>query len=181
MREVCKQIVSRVNSLGAKVEKLSGKVKITAFSVIAIFVATFGAPVLTPAHGSASRAIASMGFPSVNDASDEDEILKSYPAYLNFVLDISRETDARNAKRLNDLYQRLVRINPPGAARFLKGLRFEMVEKLELSGMNPAQATTRNPEMRRWVTKFLRDWTREADENLFRSIALRASLRNKKN
>jgi hypothetical protein len=116
-------------------------------------------------------------FPVTPETSEAGDILNLYTPYLNYVVDIGRETNAPLTQRLVDTYQTLRRTNPVGAARFLKGLRFEMVERLELVGMAPEKASTRNPEMRRWVAHFLKDWVREADEHLFRAIAMRSTHR----
>jgi hypothetical protein len=123
-------------------------------------------------------ATAAMPFPTTRETNDADDILNTYVVYLNFVLEVGRETNSAEAQRLADTYQKLRRVHPVGAARFLKGLRFEMTEKLQLAGIAPSNASSRSGEMHRWVNKFLRDWTREADEHLFRAVAI-ASARRK--
>jgi hypothetical protein len=128
----------------------------------------------------APAAKASMAFPMAADTNEASDILSNYPPYLNYVIDIGRETNASQASRLFEMYQTLRRTNPAGAARFLKGLRFEMVYRLELTGVAPEKASTRNPDMRRWVTRFTKDWIRECDEHLFRAVAMRASTNAKK-
>lgn len=110
-------------------------------------------------------------FPQISSEDDTSDILRSYPAYLAFVLDVGRRTDANTAHRLEDTYGALRKRYPDAAAQFLKGLRFEMVAKLELMGASPSSVSSTSPEMRRWVTKFMRDWVREADEHLFRAVA----------
>jgi hypothetical protein len=65
------------------------------------------------------------------------------------------------------------------AARFLKGLRFEMVQKVELMGVAPQSLNTHTPEMRRWVKRFLPDWVREADEQWFRAATKSAIAKSK--
>lgn len=119
------------------------------------------------------REVSSVDFPRVTETNDEDRILKTYPAYLTYVLEVGAETDAATARKLGETYQSLRRRYPTAAARFLKGLRFEMVQKIELMGLAPHQASTRSPEMRRWVHRFIKEWHREADEHLFRAVVLK--------
>jgi len=119
------------------------------------------------------REPSSMAFPRLRETSDTDEILAQYPAYLDFVLEVARFRNPGMAKRLAYTYSQLRRRDPDGAAMFLRGLRFEMVYKLELMGASPGSISTRTPKIRDWVAKFLPDWWREADEGLFRSLARR--------
>lgn len=127
---------------------------------------------LTKEATAAPRAVQSLsGFPSVRQTSDADDILQTYPAYLQFALEIGKDVDSANSKRLANSYENLRRRHPQGAVRFLKGLRFEMVQKLELMGVQPNRISTRTPEMRRWVAKFMKEWARESDEYLFRAVA----------
>lgn len=116
-------------------------------------------------------AFAVSSLPRVSQESDVDDILESYPAYLHFVVDVGREVDNANTKRLVRIYQTLRKKSPAGAARFLKGLRFEVVQKVELLGVNPDRVHSRTPEMRRFVGRYMKEWVREADEHLFRSIS----------
>lgn len=122
------------------------------------------------------RNVASLAFPTYDSTSDEGEILGDYPAYLNFVLEIGKTTDRGTAGRLAQTYLKLKKKSPVGAARFLKGLRFEMVTKLELMGVSPQSISTQSPEIRRWVGRYLKEWLREADEHLFRAYAYNAEL-----
>lgn len=122
------------------------------------------------------RNVASLAFPTYESTSDEGEILGDYPAYLNFVLEIGKTTDRGTSSRLAQTYLKLKKKSPVGAARFLKGLRFEMVTKLELMGASPQSISTQNPEIRRWVGRYLKEWLREADEHLFRAYAYNAEL-----
>ena len=130
------------------------------------------------------RDVASLNFPTYESTSDEGEILGEYPAYLNFVLEIGKNVDHKTASRLAQIYVKLRKKSPVGAARFLKGLRFEMVTKLELMGASPQSITTQTPVIRHWVGRYMKDWLREADEHLFRSYAYNAELalsQNQKN
>lgn len=127
-----------------------------------------------------SRAITSLEFPQHKLTSDMGDILSDYPDYLKFVLEIGRGTDQRSAQILAQKYSQLRSRNPELAARFLRGLRFEMVQKLEFVGGTNARVTTDTPFMRHWVTKFLREWAREADEYLYRSYGAQIARRNAK-
>lgn len=120
------------------------------------------------------RELSSLAFPKHKVTSDVGDILSDYPDYLQFVLEIGDASDATLARKLRDTYQALRKRHPVGAAKFLKGLRFEMVQKLELMGANPKSMTTQNPDIRRWVTRWMKAWHREADEYLFRAIAMKA-------
>lgn len=122
------------------------------------------------------RDVASLGFPTYESTSDEGEILGDYPAYLNFVLEIGKNIDHSTASRLAQTYVKLRKKSPVGAARFLKGLRFEMITKLELMGASPQNINTQTPEIRRWVGRYIKEWLREADEHLFRAYAYNAEL-----
>lgn len=120
----------------------------------------------------ASRGLDSVqGFPQTKESRDADVILRTYPAYLTFALEVAKEVDAANAKKLQNSYDNLRKRSPEGAVRFLKGLRFEMVQKLELMGMPATRVSTRTPEVRRWIGRFTKEWAREADEYLFRAVA----------
>jgi hypothetical protein len=122
------------------------------------------------AEASAAGRNPSSTFPTVSSEDDTSDILRSYPAYLNFVLEVGRRTDARSAQRLEKTYQTLRARYPRAAALFLKGLRFEMVSKIELMGASPSSVNSNSAEMRRWVAKFMPEWSREADEHLFRAV-----------
>lgn len=120
----------------------------------------------------------SIQFPQHKLTSDMGDILSDYPDYLKFVLEIGRVTDGRSASLLAKKYAQLRQRNPELAARFLRGLRFEMVQKLEFVGGTNARITTDTPFMRNWVTKFIREWAREADEYLYRSYGAQLARRN---
>ena len=107
-------------------------------------------------------------FPDVEQTSGTESILESYPPYLHFVLVIGKRVNPRSAKRLRITYSRLRKKDPRGAARFLKGLRYELVNKIRRHGYRPASVTTRSRMMRQWVKRYLPLWHREADEHLFR-------------
>jgi hypothetical protein len=110
-------------------------------------------------------------FPNIQAQNDVNDILDVYPTYLQFVVEVGREVDNSNTQRLIQIFNRLKKQNPTGAALFLKGLRFEVVQKVELMGSNPSHVNTRTPEIRRFVGRYMKEWVREADEHLFRSVS----------
>jgi hypothetical protein len=125
-----------------------------------------------------ARALTSLDFPQHRLTSDTGDILSDYADYLNFVLAIGKTTNPREASLLAHKYEQLRKADPELAARFLRGLRFEMVQKLEFVGGTSARITTDTPFMRRWVAKFLRDWLREVDEYQYRAYSARIAKRN---
>lgn len=117
------------------------------------------------------RDLDNLRFPNHPVTNDVGDILDSYKDYLNFVLEAGRATDPATAKRLAEKYAALEKSDRTLAARFLRGLRFEMHQKLELTGLSARGVTTAQPGVRRWVGRFLAIWAREADEYLFRARA----------
>lgn len=118
-----------------------------------------------------SRHISSLGFPVVDSERSTDDILDAYPAYLKFAVEVGKDVDRDSANKLVKIFDSLKRKNPKGAALFLKGLRFEMIQKIELMGRDPRDVSSSNPEYRRWIGKYLKEWVREADEHLFRALS----------
>ncbi len=130
-------------------------------------------------HSSVGRELASRSFPRVSPTKDEEEILEKYETYLRFVLDVGNRVNRKASKKLKAIYSSMKMRDPSAAAKFLKGLRFEMIQKMELSGMHPKNMHSHSPEMRRWVAKFLPLWVYEADEQWFRArtdLAFKGSL-----
>lgn len=119
------------------------------------------------------RQLSSLPFPRLSATSDVDDVVSEYPAYLRFVVEVGKDIDPVTARGLQQTYDKLRRRDARGAARFLRGLRFEMVQKLEFMGINPQTVTTSSPVMRQWIGRYIKAWHREADEYLFRSIAFR--------
>ncbi|MFM8315980.1 MAG: hypothetical protein ACKOA8_17005 [Deltaproteobacteria bacterium] len=117
------------------------------------------------------RQLSSLQFPLVETERSTDDILDSYPVYLKFVIEVGQNVDRAKASRLVKVFELLKRKNPKGAALFLKGLRFEMIQKVDLMGKDPRDITTSTPEYRRWIAKYLNEWVREADEHLFRAYS----------
>lgn len=118
-----------------------------------------------------SRNLSSLRFPLVETERSVDDILESYPVYLKFVIEVGKDTDRTRTSQLVKTFESLKRKTPKGAALFLKGLRTEMIHKVDLMGSDPRSLTTSSPELRRWVSKYLAEWVREADEHLFRAYS----------
>ncbi len=135
---------------------------------LAMFVLLFLAFVSEPV---VSRDLDSMEFPRHKATSDVGDIIEEYPDYLRFALTIGRSENPALAKQIEERFARLRNADEKSAARFLKGLRYEMVQKLELSGLSPKRANTENPMLRRWVAKYMPLWLREVDEYQFRAFA----------
>ena len=112
-------------------------------------------------------------FPRVAVREGTEQILQAYSPYLDFVLQIGGQDKGSDARALSHAFVALKQQDPIGAAHFLKGLRFEMLHKLEIEGLSPEEATGQNATLRNWVGRFLSTWTREADEQLFRAVTLR--------
>lgn len=107
-------------------------------------------------------------FPLVKAAQSSHEILKTYQPYLDFAVQVGRQSDGSSAQRLLISFQKLRTRNPEAAARFLKGLRFEMMEKAQRMGRSETKLSSNHPEIRMWVGRFIQEWAREADEYLYR-------------
>ena len=107
-------------------------------------------------------------FPHIRGAKSSSDMLKHYQPYLDFVIKVGKQTDPVSTQKLIASFGKLKRHNPEAAARFLKGLRFEMVEKAQRLGSSDANLTSNNPAIRSWVGRFIDDWAREADEHLYR-------------
>ncbi len=124
------------------------------------------------------RDLDNLRFPNHPVTNDVGDILETYPDYLKFVVEAGKATNAPLAKRLEEKYAALEKADRGLAARFLRGLRFEMVQKLELTGLANRGVTTAQPGVRRWVGRFLGIWLREADEYMFRARAGKIARRN---
>lgn len=132
------------------------------FAVFFVVVGMF--MVVTPAF-------AASALPQISNTNDTDKILQNYTQYLRFVTEVGQHVDRNNTHKLIKIYNVLKRRNHNSAALFLKGLRFEIVQKVELMGVDPDRISTNTPEIRRWVSKYMREWVREADEHLFRVLS----------
>ena len=118
---------------------------------------------------STGTAYGSLRFPVVSVERSTDGILDSYTDYLKFAVEVGKDTDRESAQKLIKIFDVLKKRNPRGAALFLKGLRFEMIQKIELMGIEPQEISSSNAIMRRWIGKYMKEWVREADEHLFRA------------
>jgi hypothetical protein len=144
---------------------------IRSFAVLALV--TLGTRGFVPAAPGAltaeERGPDSVSFPRHGATNTMEDILEQYSDYLRFALTVGRDVDRATAHRLEVTFEALRKQDPEGAARFLRGLRFEMLQKLELLGLPESAVNTSTPIMRRWIAKFLPTWAREADEYLFRA------------
>jgi len=111
---------------------------------------------------------AGTAFPQAGVARDTSEILKQYQVYLDFVVQVGKRADVNATKQLETRFAELRSKNPEGAARFLKGLRFELNEKAQRMNRRDVALNSQNPEIIRWVGRFMNQWAREADEHLYR-------------
>ncbi len=121
---------------------------------------------------------ASRPFPNVSPTSDVDDIIQDYEPYLQFVAAVGKDVDPKNARLLAQKWVVLKKSDKNGAARFLKLLKFEMDQHLQLTGGSSVRMHSDSPAVRKWVKRFIRDWYREADEQLFRTYALKMSAKN---
>jgi hypothetical protein len=119
--------------------------------------------------GLAHRVVASQPFPRHPRLRDEDEILERYRDYLVFAVSIGRSTNSSQARDLMDQFSKLEKESPTHAAQFLKGLKYEMDQKVEILGLVPSRVYSSHPRLRPWVGKFLPVWLREVDEARFRA------------
>jgi len=111
---------------------------------------------------------ASTAFPMVRTVRDSSDILNQYQPYFDFVVRIGNEVDASSTRKMIASFTELKKRNPEAAARFLKGLRFELMDKAERMGRREVSLTSQNPEIQKWVGRFIKEWAREADEHLYR-------------
>lgn len=147
---------------------------IVTFNLLAVALGFISLSAASKSHTSSdimARQLASLPFPRHASITDERDVLNEYVDYLKFVQVIGRDVDPSTAKNLQVTFEKLRKRDSRGAARFLRGLRFEMVQKLEFLGASPAQVSTSTPVIRQWVKRYLKEWHREADEYLFRAIA----------
>lgn len=119
----------------------------------------------------------SMRFPQIEETRDEDDILESYPRYLEFVLECSKTSHWRSAKNLEKKYRVLRQYSPKAAAKFLVGLRFELIQKIQFSHMDARRLSSTNRSFRIWAGQNVSNWYREADEHLFRAVVYRKTDR----
>lgn len=108
------------------------------------------------------------GFPRTKTVRDSSEMLKTYQVYLDFVVLVGKRGQLSSATKLEKSFQDLKNKNPEAAARFLKGLRFEMMDKAERMGRKEGVLTASHPEIQKWIARFISDWAREADEHVYR-------------
>ncbi len=134
-----------------------------------LFVVGLGLVLVGASTPAVERTTASMAFPLHKSTSDVDDIIEEYSDYLTFILSIARSENASMARQIEERFSRLKRADEKQAARFLKGLRFEMIQKLELTGLSARRVSTDTPAIRKWVAKYMAAWLREVDEYQFRA------------
>ena len=120
-----------------------------------------------------TRSLASLAFPSVDEESDTDDIIENYEVYLRYLIDAGNRVSRSRTKRIAAKYTKLKSYNEDLAANFLKGLRYEMVHRVQITGVHPRRFHSRSSGARKWVGRFLRDWEQEIDEYLYRAYAFR--------
>lgn len=129
--------------------------------------------------GAERSVAANKRFPNYQATNDDRDVLRKYPAYLKFVLDVGLKTRYKHAIKLRRNYRKLRKRDPVAAARFLRGLRYEMVQYFQAANISH-RSTTRNKKVRRWISRYIAVWAREADELHFRAVATRAIERNRR-
>ncbi|MCB0416359.1 MAG: hypothetical protein KDD39_01835 [Bdellovibrionales bacterium] len=115
----------------------------------------------------------SFSFPDLPHYRDDSDVLDQYPAYLEFVLRVSERTQPKLAKGLEGKFNALRQRDPRGAANFLRGLREEILHKLQLTGTPVHRANASHPVLKKLVKDYMGEWYHEADEYLFRAVARR--------
>jgi hypothetical protein len=122
---------------------------------------------------------ASRPFPNVAGADDADEVLTDYRPYVEFILAVGQSVDPRTAKSLKAKWTKLQeKRNRASGARYLRLLKFEMDQHLQLTGGSSKRMHSDTPAVRAWVKRFIKDWNREAEEHLFRQYALAMAEKN---
>lgn len=111
----------------------------------------------------------SMQVPYLKSTNDVGEINKAYPAYLNFIVAASQNINPAGAEKLRNLYEKTANKDKKAAARLLKGIHFEITQKIEMSPAGSKNLSSQSPAMKQWVKKYLPLWIREADEQYFRA------------
>lgn len=126
----------------------------------------------------ASRNLASMALPNVDSSNDADDIVQNYEVYFQFIVDAGKRIDRRRTEQMVQAYQKLRKTDLNGAARFLKGLRYELIHKLNLTGTSHSRFNTHSRYVQKWVKRFLPEWSREIDEQYYRSYARYVARKN---
>ncbi|MCB0403406.1 MAG: hypothetical protein KDD51_01375 [Bdellovibrionales bacterium] len=128
---------------------------------------------VTVKMASPARLPNSFSFPDLPNYRDDGDVLDEYPAYLTFVVQMSERTQPKIAKGLEGKFNALRQRDPRGAANFLRGLREEILHKLQLTGVPVHRANASHPVLKKLVRDYLGEWYHEADEYLFRAVARR--------
>jgi len=180
--------MSAITSLVRKFSQAKNRdliqIVLTAFGLLVVFLSLgtdghFEFPGAVSFSQVESRLLSSKSFPVYKSYTDSDDILDDYPSYLEFILDVGQQVDSSKARLLQTKYTELRKQNPELAARFLKGLRFELVQKMELEGISEKRVSSSSPWLRKWVQKYISAWVQETDEYLFRTMAMKAMKKRK--
>lgn len=102
---------------------------------------------------------------STGYASDARDYIKDHQRYVELVAKVGNKVDPKNTRKMVRLFQVMKEKHPEAAKRFLRGLRFEIREKAQRMGVRPS---IKNRHFRKWVSKYMKEWAREADEHLYR-------------
>lgn len=119
-------------------------------------------------HGSQGEREIASAF-SVANRSDSVDILSEYRVYFDFVVRAARASSPKWASQMSDEFRKLERQNPDYAAKFLKGLRFEVDQKFSMMGWRDGHRVVNSPVVQRWVAHFAPVWAKELDEYRFRA------------
>lgn len=102
---------------------------------------------------------------STGYAADVESYIKNYQRYVELVAEVGKQVDPKNTRKMVRLFQVMKEKHPEAAMRFLRGLKFEIHEKSQRMGLPPS---VKNRHFRKWVSKYMKEWAREADEHLYR-------------
>lgn len=118
-----------------------------------------------------SREVASMKLPMVASTTNVGDIIDTYEVYLDFVCDSVKDSNPEQSKKLKSLFTKLKKKDEKAAARFLKGLRFEITQKVEFMSVGRKDLSSNSTLIQSWAKRYMANWIREADEQLFRAEA----------
>ena len=94
---------------------------------------------------------ASMPFPQAREYQDVEDVLEYYPTYLAFVVKIGKTFDSKLTHRIAAAFLQLKKQDPESAAKFLKSLRFEIIQKQEIV----TGTRSNSSELRVWIHRYL--------------------------
>lgn len=118
-------------------------------------------------------------FPYAEKEDDYDDMLEDYQVYLNFVVSVGRRVNSRRARNIAQKFSKLKSQDPREAARYLKGLKYEMDHRRLLTRKSRRALGSGSRYTRRWIGRYLDNWENELDEALFRSYVKRMVARDR--